>query len=87
MDELECYPFPGVDTIVKAFERNVKRIPDNEFLGTRVNDHYEWMTFKETHRAAYNFAAGCHKLGFVPDIQAEGKAWRCLGIQAKNRKE
>ena len=79
MDELECYP-AGVNTIVKAFERNVKRIPEQEFLGTRNNDHYEWLTFKQTHRLVLNFAAGCQRLGFSPDVEAENKTWRFMGI-------
>lgn len=36
---------------------------------------------------ARNFAAGAEKLGLCPEVQAEGKTWRFIGIQAKNRKE
>ena len=36
MDELKCLPYDGVDTLLKAFRRNVKRIPNHEWLGTRV---------------------------------------------------
>jgi len=58
MDKLESLPEPGMDTLVKGFETNVKRMPDQEFLGTRNGNHYEWMTFKQVDRAVKNFAAG-----------------------------
>lgn len=80
-------PFEGVDTILEAFERNVKRIPDAEFLGTRVDDHYEWLTFKQVKRNAFNFAAGCAKLELIPSVKADGKDWRFMAIQSKNRFE
>ena len=62
-------------------------MPDHGLLGTYIGQSYEWMTFKEVERAARNFAAGCWKLGLNPVTQAEGKPWRFLGIQSKNRKE
>jgi hypothetical protein len=42
LDTLEAWPFEGVDTLLKAFLRNVERIPDNKMLGTLVNGKYEW---------------------------------------------
>lgn len=42
LDELYGLPFPGVDTLLKAFNKNVAEIPDSEMLGTRVGDAYEW---------------------------------------------
>jgi hypothetical protein len=59
MDELKCLPYPGIDTLLKAFNRNVKRIPHHEWLGTRVGNEYEWMTLKEVSDEAKLFAAGC----------------------------
>jgi long-chain acyl-CoA synthetase len=47
LDELWVTPFEGVDTILKALKRNVERIPNNDWLGTRVGDAYEWMTWKD----------------------------------------
>lgn len=44
MDELEYYP-EGCDTLYKAFERNVKRIPNQQMLGTNTGEGYEWLTF------------------------------------------
>ena len=36
MDELECLPYDGIDTLYKALYRNVERVPDHPMLGTRV---------------------------------------------------
>ena len=47
LDTLESLPFPGVDTLFKAMKRNLERIPNCPWLGTRVGDHYEWLTWKE----------------------------------------
>ena len=44
MDELEYYP-EGCDTLYKAFERNGKRIPNQQMLGTNTGEGYEWLTF------------------------------------------
>ena len=41
-----CFNYEGVDTIRKAFDRTVNRIPNNDMYGTRVGDKYEWMSFK-----------------------------------------
>jgi len=87
MDELKSLPAPGIDTLPKAFEANVNRLPDHPFLGTRNGNHYEWMTFKEVKRQVDNFASGMQKLNLVPDVMHDGDKWRFMGIQAKNRKE
>jgi long-chain acyl-CoA synthetase len=68
-------------------EHQVKTNPDKEFLGTRVGNKYEWMTFKETYDFAENLSYGCEALGFIPTIMTEGQDWRFMGIQSKNRKE
>jgi fructose-bisphosphate aldolase class 1 len=72
MDKLECLPYPGIDTLLKAFKRQCNRIPDHEWLGTRTNDHYTWISFKQVQEYATKFAAGCMKLGLVPEIEGEG---------------
>jgi hypothetical protein len=46
LDTLEAWPIPGCDTLFKALESNYQRIPNHEWLGTRVGDKYEWMTWK-----------------------------------------
>ena len=89
MDTLDIYPAPGITTIFKAFQNRASHAEQGKlnFLGTRVGTKYEWMNFKEAEQTARNFAAGAEKLGLCPDIEAEGKIWRFIGIQAKNRKE
>lgn len=48
---------------------------------------YEWLTFKEAEECASDLAAGCQALGLAPDVEAEGRMWKFMGIQSKNRKE
>lgn len=45
------------------------------------------MTFKQTYDFAQDLSYGCQALGFTPTIMSDGKDWRFLGIQSKNRKE
>lgn len=47
LETMKTYNFEGVDTILKAFNRTVSRIPNNDCYGTRVGNKYEWMSFKE----------------------------------------
>jgi hypothetical protein len=42
LETLKTLPFEGVDTVLKAFERNVDLYPKDDYLGTRVNDQYQW---------------------------------------------
>ena len=44
MEKLE-YFHEGCDTLYKAFERNLKRIPNHEMLGTTNGKEYTWLTF------------------------------------------
>ena len=46
MDELEAYPFPGMNTGLAMLRRNLDRIPNNDALGTRVGDTYKWLNWK-----------------------------------------
>jgi len=56
-------------------------------LGTRVGDEYQWVTFRDCANIAEHLSYGMMALDLAPDIQAEGKTWKFLGIQSKNRKE
>jgi hypothetical protein len=47
LDTLEGYQTEGIDTIVKALEMQAKENPNQPFLGTRVENKYQWMTYKE----------------------------------------
>ena len=87
LETLEGYAVPGVDTVFKALQMQVKEVPTNRFLGTRVGDSYKWMSFKEVADDAEDLSYGYLALDMVPAIQAEDKEWRFLGIQSKNRAE
>jgi long-chain acyl-CoA synthetase len=87
LDTLVAWPYPGVDTLFKACERNYNKIPNNDWLGTRVGDTYEWMTWKDSIDTARNISYAIMKLGLCPEVEGEGKMWRFMGIQAKNRRE
>jgi long-chain acyl-CoA synthetase len=52
-----------------------------------VGDSYEWITFKETVSIAQRLGAGFKALGLIPDIEAEDRQWRFMGVQSKNRPE
>ena len=55
-------------------------------LGTQVPSNngniptYSWLTFKEVDAIARDFAAGCRALNLNPEVEAEGRKWRFLGI-------
>jgi long-chain acyl-CoA synthetase len=79
----------GTSTVYAALEKLYKDpIKCNKpFLGTKVGAAYEWMTIKDTWDTAKNFAKGALSLNLVPEVGGEGKRWRFIGIQSKNRKE
>ena len=87
LDTLEVLPYPGVDTLYKAMKRNLERIPNIPWLGTRVGDKYEWITWAESMDLAQNLSYGMMALGLAPEVEAEDKTYRFMGIQSKNRKE
>lgn len=84
---MESSPYPGVDTLFKAMKRNLERIPNKPWLGTRNGDKYDWLTWKECMDIAHNLSYGIMELGLCPEIEAEDRTWRFMGIQSKNRKE
>ena len=89
LDELKVEPFEGVDTLYKALYRraNHATMCDLPMMGTRNGDKYEWMTAKEVALTAKQFGAGCAALDLIPEMHAEDRMWRFIGIKAKNRKE
>ena len=87
LDKLDSVPIEGIDTLLKAMDRTCERIPNHDWLGTRVGDTYEWMTFRDGRDLAHNFGHGIMSLGLAPEIDAEDKKWRFIGIQGTNRKE
>ena len=100
MDELNTWPFPGVDTLTKALMKLQTDRPNHQLLGTKVGKaaelgvkgsvstlRYEWMTVKEVVETSKHLAAGIASKGLIPDVEAEERTWRFLGLQSKNRKE
>ena len=93
LDELFVPPFPGVDTITKALQRNAERIPNNDWLGTRNGNKYEWMTFRDAYETSKAISFGFLELGLCPENKFDdgsdftGRTWRMIGIQSKNRRE
>ena len=47
IDNLYGIEIEGVDTILKAFQRNCKLMPNHRWFGTRVGNGYKWMTMKQ----------------------------------------
>ena len=87
LDTLDAVPYPGVDTMYKAFHRTVQLFPDGEAFGTRVENEYKWMTWKEAAEKAENLSYGIKAMNLAPEFEAEGKMHRMIGIQSKNRVE
>lgn len=80
INELECWVDPQLDTIYKGLMKNYKSIPDHQCLGTLVNGKYVWKSFKDSVDDARYFGSGCQALGLIPEVEAEGKTWRFMGI-------
>ena len=87
LDTLEALPYEGIDTVLKGFKRNAERIPNNDMLGTRVGDTYEWQTWGEVNDKALHISYGMVHFDLIPDIEAEDTTYRFVGIQSKNRAE
>ena len=88
LDTLEAVPFEGVDTIVKAIERNLQKSPNENWLGTRKEKAYVWTSYKDAVEKAKTISLGFKALELIPDIEGEnGNTWKFMGIQAKNREE
>ena len=74
LDTLEALPFPGIDTLYKAFKRNVQRIGNNDMLGTRVGNEYKWMTWNQVDDKCKHISFGINALDLAPDIHAENQS-------------
>ena len=66
LDSLDAQPFPGVNTLRKAMQRNCQIRPHLDFLGTRNKDKYEWMTYKTMVDTAECLSHGYMALGLCP---------------------
>jgi long-subunit acyl-CoA synthetase (AMP-forming) len=45
------------------------------------------MSFREVKETSIALSFGVDAFGLAPSFECEGKTWRTLGIQSKNRKE
>ena len=85
---MDADPLPGINTLSKALNRWVEKNPNGEFLGTRVGNKYEWLTYREVQDISKNLGKGIVAFDMVPGMtDDDGKAWKFMGIMAKNRKE
>jgi len=85
VDELETYPDGGkTKTLYQALKNLETRSPNHPWLGTKVKRAegfaYEWVTVKETCTTVKEIASGMMAMGLAPEIEAEGKTWRMVGI-------
>ena len=80
LDSLDAVATPGIDTLLKSFKSNVKDYPNHDWLGTRVGNKYEWMTWKQCADISENLSYGIKALKLVPEIAHEDRVWRFLGI-------
>lgn len=99
LDDLTLYPKnkqgQEIKTLTSALEQLAQQRPDHPWLGTKktrtVNNapqhYYEWMTVKEVRETAMKFGAGLMAMNLIPEVEGEGRMWRMLGIQSKNRLE
>jgi len=56
-------------------------------MGTRNGDTYTWLSTKDCSDLAQKLSHGIIAYDLCPKVQAEGRDWKFMGIQAKNRKE
>ena len=78
-------------SLTHAFQDLLRRMPNHPWMGTKkLKDGkfvYEWITVKEVNDMAQNFGAGLMAMDLIPEVEGEGKMYRMLGIQSKNRLE
>jgi hypothetical protein len=61
--------------------------PNDDWLGTRVNDEYQWLSWKDSINLAKFLSFGIEALNLADQIEVEGRVWKFLGIKSKNCKE
>ena len=74
LDSLECWPFedkeneqPGIRTLYHAFKRNLFRKPNQDMMGSRVGDKYEWIKYRQVADMAEHLSYGLIALELVPE--------------------
>ena len=84
----------NLNTLIDAFEYNLKNTPDKKFIGTRphikndkFDNYYKWKTYKEANELIHQFIFGIEKFNLCPEIKYENEKHKFLGIYSKNREE
>jgi len=52
-----------------------------------VADEYQWISFKHVHDSAEALSLGLREKDLAPEVEAEGKMSRFMGICSNNRDE
>ena len=80
-----------INTVYKLLKKLEKNEPNKPFLGTKVKDgdkvYWNWVTVGDMAKQAKHLASGMMSLGLLPEREADGRKWRFVAIQAKNRVE
>jgi long-chain acyl-CoA synthetase len=80
-----------VRTIWDAFTFSTRRLPNENFLGSRDPTQegapYVWKTWTQVETIVNQLAAGYQALNLLPEVTAEDTVWKFMGIYAKNREE
>lgn len=86
-----------IKTLTQAILHLNDTMPNHPFYGTKVltghspdgkpTFEYQWMSVREIVETSKWFGAGLMAKNLNPEVQGEGRPWRMLGIQSKNRKE
>ena len=48
---------------------------------------YVWKSWKQVHSISKQLAKSIFHLGLAPEVHAEDRVWRFMGIYSKNREE
>lgn len=70
---------PTKDTIPDMFRRSVANNPDAKYLGQKVNDEYQYVTYKQAQDKIHDFASGLIELGIQPGDR--------MALMSQNRPE
>lgn len=62
-------------------------LPERDAQGKAQYGAYVWKTYTEVNKLVEDFAQGMMHLDLCPEVEAEGKIWRFIGVWAKNRWE
>ena len=84
----------NLNTIIEAFENNLKKFPEKNFIGTRTHikgekfgDKYIWKNYKEVNELIYEFIYAIETLNCCPEINYKNETFKFLGIYSRNREE